>query len=234
MYIISLRLHAPRDESGSGRLGWPGGGLLVREEADPPDAEATRERIARGSRDGARDFEDGHSETPARPRRKRTRRALLPGGRAWPTPGVLRLDPKRLNLVPRGVHAHDPLRPPIHRGEAGTGRGRAALGAEGPRSARCESPPDARRRPEREGRGTREDPRRGRLHGGARPLRQERRRDDGTQLPDYGRGGNVSRSLRGGACAVPEAPSRGCRDVAPRRRGRPRVPVSNPTSPCDE
>src|SRR5437879_10366441 len=158
MYIISLLLHGARDESGSGRRRWSRGGLLVREEADPPDAEATRERIPRGSRDGARDFEDGHAQTPDRPRRKRTRRALLPGGRAWPTAGVLRLDPKRFNLVSRGVHAHDPVRPPIHRGEAGTGRGRAALGEEGPRGARCESRPDARRRPEREGRGTREDP----------------------------------------------------------------------------
>src|SRR3989475_12290976 len=134
MYIISLLLHGARDESGSGRRRWPRGGLLVREEADPPDAEATRERIPRGTRDRARDFEDGHAQTLDRPRRKRTRRALLPCGRAWPTPGVLRLDPERLNLVPRGVHAHDPLRPPIHRGEAGTGGGRAALVAARPRS----------------------------------------------------------------------------------------------------
>src|SRR2546426_1541093 len=133
MYIISLLLHGARDESESGRRRWPRGGLLVREEADPPDAQATRERIPRGSRDGARDFEDGHAQTPDRPRRKRTRRALLPGGRARATPGVLRLDPKRLNLVPRGVHAHDPVRPPIHRGEAGTGRGPCGSWSRGPK-----------------------------------------------------------------------------------------------------
>src|SRR5438445_13728276 len=108
MYIISLRLHEARDESGSGRRRWPGGGLLVREEADPPDAEATRERIPRGTRDRARDFEDGHAQILDGPRSKSTRRALLPCGRAWPTPGVLRLDPDRLNLVARGLTADDP------------------------------------------------------------------------------------------------------------------------------
>src|SRR2546428_13055655 len=107
MYIIPRLLHGARGESGSGRRRWPRGGLLVREEADPPDAQATRERIARGSRDGARDFEDGHAQTPDPPRRKRTRRALLPGGRAGPTPGVLPLYPERPDLVPRGVHAPD-------------------------------------------------------------------------------------------------------------------------------
>src|SRR5207247_11308827 len=50
-YIVPL--FSDGDESGSGRRGWPRGGLLVREEADSPDAEATRERIPRGSRDGA-------------------------------------------------------------------------------------------------------------------------------------------------------------------------------------
>src|SRR5712691_1139232 len=184
MYIISRRFHQPRDESGSGRCGWPRGGLLVREEADPPESQTTRERIPRGPRDGTRDFEDGDTETFERSRRKRTRRALLPGRRARPAPGVLRPDPKRLRLVPRGVHAHDAVRAPLYRREAGARGGRAALGAEGPRTARRESRPDARRRSEREGRGTREDPRRGRVHGGARPHRQECRRDDGTQLPE--------------------------------------------------
>src|SRR3989442_14794412 len=104
MYIISRRFHWRRDESGSGRRGWPRGGPLVREEADPPDSQTTRERIPRGPRDGARDFENGGTGTFERSRREKTHRKLPPGPRAGPTPRVLRLDPKPPRLLPRGVH----------------------------------------------------------------------------------------------------------------------------------
>src|SRR3989454_4510699 len=164
----------------------PRGGLLVRQEADPPDPQAPRGRFALGHLGGAPDLQDGHAETPKRARGEGARRAVVQGGWPWPTASVLQPEQELRDPLPGGVHAHDPLRPEFHRGKARAGRRRAAPPAAGARGPRCEPQPNSGFGSERPSRGAREDPGRGRLHGrnGKRP--EERRRDARAQLPDHG------------------------------------------------
>src|SRR2546427_13300247 len=58
----------------------PRGGLLVRQETDPPDPQAPRGCFALGHLGGAPDLQDGHAETPKRARGEGARRAVVQGG----------------------------------------------------------------------------------------------------------------------------------------------------------
>src|SRR2546427_11209143 len=212
----------------------PRGGLLVRQEADPPDPQAPRGRFALGHLGGAPDLQDGHAETAKRARGEGARRAVVQGGWPWPTASVLQPEQELRDPLPGGVHAHDPLRPEFHRGKARAGRRRAAPPAAGARGPRCEPQPNSGFGSERPSGGAREDPGRGRLHGrnGKRP--EERRRDARAQLPDYGRRRDVSGGVRRRAGNVSEPDSCGCRDLSSSRRRRSRMPVpdSSPGSPA--
>src|SRR5256885_2061389 len=120
----------------------PRGGLLVRQETDPPDPQAPRGCFALGHLGGAPDLQDGHAETPKRARGEGARRAVVQGGWPWATASGFQTEQELRDPLPGGVHAHDPLRPEFHRGKARAGRRRAAPPATGARGARCGPPPD--------------------------------------------------------------------------------------------
>src|SRR3972149_3417133 len=79
MYII-LTPHLPADGAPGHGPPSPRRGLLVREEGGPHDAEAGRDLVPRGCREGARGHEDGGPAPRERARSEGTRRGLLRRG----------------------------------------------------------------------------------------------------------------------------------------------------------
>src|SRR3990170_7339798 len=96
MYIISTR-HLRADGARGHGPRSPRRGLLVREEGGPHDAEADRDLVPRGCREGARRDEDGGPAARERARGEGTRRALLRRGGPRAASGVLPPGPGRKN-----------------------------------------------------------------------------------------------------------------------------------------
>src|SRR2546428_4994088 len=229
-YIISERAHPIDDRPGGGH-GGPGRELLVHEETASPPVEAGGAHVRRGPRIGPPDLEDGGPEAHERVRDEGARAALLPAGRARPPPGVLFPDIEGLPAVPGGVRADDGGGPRVRREEARTERRRGPPETAHPGAVHKAPGEDGGQGPPRAGRGAREDPRRGRLHGGARDRPEEHDRVPRAQLSDLRGRAEVWRSVRRRARPVPEAPEGGRRRVPPRRGGGPRLPLPDPEAP---
>src|SRR5438445_6951253 len=180
-YIIRERAPSSDDRPRGGH-GGPGRELLVHEEAPSPPVEAGRADVPRGPRIGPPDLEDGRPEAHERVRDEGARAALLPAWRAGPPPGVLLPYIKGLPTFPGGVRPDDGGGPRVRREEARAGCGRGPPEAAHPGAVREAPGEDGGQRPQRAGRGTREDPRCGRLHGGARDRPEEHDRIPRAQL----------------------------------------------------
>src|SRR3989442_9344469 len=226
-YIIRER-RPSEDDRPRGGHGGPGRKLLVHEKAASPPVEAGGAHVPRGPRVGPPDLEDGGPEAHERVRDEGTRATLLPAGRAGPPPSVLLPHVESLPAVPGGVRPDDGGGARVRREEARAGRGRGSPEAADPGAVRETPREDGGQGPPRAGRGAREDPRRGRLHGGARDRPEEHDRVPRTQLSDLRGRAEVWRSVRRRARPVPEAPEGGCRRVPPRRGGGPRLPLPDP------